>query len=357
MIVKKKHVFILALALAVSLLFAGCGGSPAQNTAGTSVPASDAAGPPDDPAVTLRYGFVDVTNGVLTSVAGIAYEQGFFEEELAKVNAKIEILGFTGAGPAINAALASSSLDAASIGDVPAIVAKANGADTIVVSGSLSDQPTYLLAQPGHGYQSFQDLKGKRVATQVGAYMHRTMILMLQDEGMSVSDIEFVNMSANDARTALAAKSVDAIVVQSTAAISLIQEGLGEVVVSTEGHPDWLNGSCGLIRKAFADQNPQVVAAFLKALIRASEYAADGRKDLLRDLAIRGGITPEDIDILYPSVTDFTTQVAMNEETLKILESVNAFLVENQITPSPVDIRSWYDGSYYETAQRELAES
>jgi aliphatic sulfonates family ABC transporter substrate-binding protein len=355
--VKKNHVSVPTLILTVfslaSLLLAGCG-APNTSAPPQTPDTTEAAG---YPAVTLRYGFVDVTNGVLTSIAGLAHEQGFFEEELAKVNAEIEILGFTGAGPAINSALASNSLDAASIGDVPAIVAKANGADTIVVDGSLADQPTYLLAQPGYGYTRFQDLKGKRVATQVGAYMHRTMILMLQDEGMSVNDIDFVNMSANDARTALAAKSIDAIVVQSTAAISLIQEGLGEVVVSTEGHPDWLNGSCGLFRKTFADENPQVVVAFLKALIRASEYAADGHQDLLRDLAIRGGIKPEEIDILYPSVTDFNTQVAMNEETLKILESVNDFLAENQIIPSAVDIRAWYDGSYYETALKELKES
>jgi ABC-type nitrate/sulfonate/bicarbonate transport system substrate-binding protein len=304
--------------------------------------------------VTIRVGFVDTTNGVLTALPGIANEQGFFDEELAKVNAKIEILGFTGAGPAINSALASNSLDAGSIGDVPAIVARANGADTILTTGSLTDTPTYLLAQPGFGYKNFKDLKGKKVATQIGAYMHRTMILMLQDEGMSINDINFVNLTANDARTALASKAVDGIVVAAAAAMSLIQDGLGEIVKSTEGHPDWKNGSCGLIRKSFAEENPQVVIAYIKALIRASRYAADGHQDQLRDLQIRGGLTENQVDTLYPNLTDYSTDLAVDESTLAIFESVSRFLKDNDITPELVNIDEWYDGSYYERALAEL---
>jgi ABC-type nitrate/sulfonate/bicarbonate transport system substrate-binding protein len=306
------------------------------------------------PEVTLRVGFVDTTNGVLGGVPGIAHEQGYFQEELAKVNAKIKITGFVGAGPAINAALASNSLDAGSIGDVPAIVAKANGADTIIVTGNLSDYQTYLLAQPGFGYKNFKDLRGKKIATQVGAYMHRTLILMLQDEGMTIEDINFVNLSANDARTALAAKSVDAIVVQSTAAISLIFEGLGEIVKSTEGRPDWLNGSCGLVSRVFAEKYPQVVTAYVKALIRASEYAADGHQDLLRDLSIRGGITPEQADAVKPKLTDYSTDIHVTNQVLSSYKSVNQFLKDNDLIPELVDIDSWYDSRFYEQALKDL---
>jgi ABC-type nitrate/sulfonate/bicarbonate transport system substrate-binding protein len=306
--------------------------------------------------VTLRLGFVDTTNGILGGVAGIASEQGYFEEELAKVNAKIEITGFTGAGPAINAALASNSLDAGSIGDVPALVAKANGADTIVVTGNLSDSQTYLLAQPGFGYKSFKDLKGKKIATQVGAYMHRTMILMLQDEDMTVDDINFVNLSANDARTALAAKSVDAIVVAATAAISLISDGSGEIVKSTENHPDWLNGSCGLVSGAFAEKYPDVVIAYVKALIRASEYAADGHQNLLRDLTIRGGLTAEETDTVYPEPADYGTDIQVTDQVLRSYESVSQFLYKNDLIPEPVDVWAWYDSSFYERALKELTQ-
>jgi ABC-type nitrate/sulfonate/bicarbonate transport system substrate-binding protein len=96
------------------------------------------------------------------------------------------------------------------------------------------------------------------------------------------------------------------------------------------------------------------VAAFIKALIRASEYAADGHQDQLRDLQIRGGVTAEQIDTLYPKLTDYSTTIAINEDAILIFESVSKFLKENNITPEQVNIREWYDGSFYEQALKEL---
>jgi ABC-type nitrate/sulfonate/bicarbonate transport system substrate-binding protein len=184
--------------------------------------------------------------------------------------------------------------------------------------------------------------------------MHRTMILMLEDEGMTVDDIEFVNLSANDARTALAAKSVDAIVVEATAAMSLLDDGSAVIVKSTEGHPEWKNGSCILVKKDLADQYPEVVTAFVKAHIRASAYAADNHQDLLRDLLIRGGLTAAQADTLYPALTDYATSVQATDEVLANLDSISQFLKDNDLIPELVDIKAWYDGSFYDKALEEL---
>lgn len=327
------------------------GSEPAPSSAAASAAAVSAY---DGPERTLKYGFVDQGSGVATGVVGIAQQQGYFDEELSKIKTKIEILPFTGAGPAINAALASNSLDAGLIGDVPALVSKASGVNTVLVGGSVADANTYLVAQAGKGYKSIQDLKGKRVATQIGAYMQRVLYLMLEDAGLTVNDIQFVNMTAKDAVSALASKSVDAIVVSGTQSYTLASQGLGELLESTENHPDWLNSSGTLFRAEYTKENPDVVRAFLKALLRAKEYAEKNPQDL-RALQVKAGTPEKVLDLVYPDLTDYSTGVEATPDVIKILKSVNQFLTDNKLSTNAVDVDAWYDPSFIEGAKKELA--
>jgi ABC-type nitrate/sulfonate/bicarbonate transport system substrate-binding protein len=71
-------------------------------------------------------------------------------------------------GPIINEGFASGTIDIASYGDLPSIIANAAGVRTelIVPSGRGSD--THLLVPPDSSAQSILDLKGKRIAIHRG---------------------------------------------------------------------------------------------------------------------------------------------------------------------------------------------
>ncbi len=364
--IMKKTKLILAFILLFTVLLGGCGsqdrdsgsnsGADGSASAGSTAAATGAADgsatAKGGPVRNLRYGFVDQGSGVATGVIGIAQEQGYFEEELSKVNAKIEILPFTGAGPAINAALASKSLDAGGIGDVPALVSKASGVDTVLVGGYLADAPTYLVAQPDKGYKSIKDLKGKRVATQIGSYMQRVLYLMLEDAGLKVSDIQFVNMTAKDAVSALASKSVDGIVVSGTQAHTLASQGLGELIGGTEGHPDWLNSTATIFNASFVKENPEVVKAFLKALVRGKEYAEKNPGDL-RTLLIKSGTPEKVLDLVYPELTNYSAEIEATQDVLNSLKSVAQFLSDNKLADKVVDVDAWYDPGFFNDAVKE----
>lgn len=355
----KKMKSLLVIMLVFISLLAGCGtdsesSSGSTSAGGNTKPAGSSVSENSQKGEVhvLKYGFVDQGSGIATGLVGIAKDQGYFEEELAKVNAKVEIIPFTGAGPAINAALASKSLDAGAIGDVPALVGKASGIDTVMVAGGLADAPTYVVAQPGKGYKSLKDLKGKKVATQIGAYMQRVLYLMLEDNGLKIEDVQFVNMTAKDAVNALAAKTVDAIVVSATQAQTLASKGLGELLDSTEGHREWLNSTATIFNTSYAKENPEVVKAFIKGLLRAREYAQAKPSDL-RDLQIKAGTPEKVIDLVYPDLKNYSTQVEADKEVISNLKSVAQFLKDNKLADSVVDIDAWYDPSFYNAAQKE----
>ena len=134
----------------------------------------------------VNVGYVDVTgSGIITDVKGIARDKGYFDEEFKKIGVKLNLIPMTGAGPAINEALAGGSLDIGELGDVPAVLGKANGVDTILISTGGLLNGASLIAGKGTPYKSLRDLKGKTIATQRGAFMHRTLATLLADEGLS----------------------------------------------------------------------------------------------------------------------------------------------------------------------------
>ncbi len=111
-------------------------------------------------ADTVKIGFVDVTGtGIISDTLGVARDQGFIEEELGAIGVKAEFIPMTGAGPAINEALAGGSLDVGFLGDFPAIIGKAAGIDTQLISFSGLNS--------GSRRQYFIESGGKRIRKSI----------------------------------------------------------------------------------------------------------------------------------------------------------------------------------------------
>ncbi|ADL53179.1 aliphatic sulfonate ABC transporter substrate-binding protein [Clostridium cellulovorans] len=336
---KKNRLFSLIAILGITLInVTGCNSNEKIVTKDVSI---------NKTADKVKIGFVDVTGtGQISSTLGLARDSGFVDEELKKVGAEAEFVPMTGAGPAINEALASKNLDIGNLGDVPAIIGKAAGIDTELISSAGLVNGASLIVPKNSTVTSVKDLKGKKIATQKGAFMHKVLIDILKSNGLKVEDIEFVNMNAQDSADALVSGNVDGAVIGGITLGKLVLNGQAKVIVDYRDNPQWNTASYTIVRTEFAKNNPDIVKAILKSLVRAKKLCDQDSTASLEQWK-RAGNSEETYKYLYPK-NDYVDEIEISSETINSGKSTIEFLKNNSLIKNDVDFNKWINKSYYE---------
>jgi len=187
-------------------------------------------------------------------------------------------------GPAMNAAFKSESVDIGYSGTPGFLAALTTGTKMrwIAIDGD-NDHEQGLVARAGSGITSVKDLAGKKVAAPIGTTAWMGLKISLQDAGMSLSDIKFVDLKTNAMTAAFQRGDVDAIHVYAPWLYKL--QSVGGKVIETDNtlskpadisgwfaRTDWLNNNSkqaiGFLRalqdglKAMKNK-PDVVAAYM----------------------------------------------------------------------------------------------
>lgn len=109
-------------------------------------------------------------------------------------------------------AVAAGEADLGFMADLPAIIAKSTGQEIEIVSNvAYGEKAIAVLVSPDSDIKSVADLKGKKVAYATGSYAQHLLALLLDQEGLSLKDVESVNLGAGDQPAALANGQVDAL--------------------------------------------------------------------------------------------------------------------------------------------------
>ncbi len=106
---------------------------------------------------------------VFTSLQAVIVERDLFAE-LTRRNVRVEWVPISGAqtGPLINEGFANGTIDVAGYGDLPSIIANAEGVKTKLIVPTGRGSETYLLVPNDSTARSLADLKGKRIAIHRG---------------------------------------------------------------------------------------------------------------------------------------------------------------------------------------------
>ena len=333
-----KKIITGALVLAMIVgVFIGCGTEKQVKNSQTS----------ERQTTVLRFGYTATNTDGLTGLVGAARNLGYLDEELGKVGATFEEHPFVKAGPAINAALASKELDIGELGDVPAAVAKSQGADTTLIRAIIDDVRTDLVVRTDLEVSSIADLKGRKIAVQVGSYMQRILYQILAEGNLTPDDVEIVNMSEVDAAAALSAGSIDASPVTSIKGSTLVTAGDAKLLYTTKDKDELASVLVDVVRTDFAKEHPEVIRAFFKALNRASKEL-ENDKSLLRELYIKSGVDGKIIDDAVTDISLYNSESTTTEEAKKIYKNVLSLMENYKMIDRKVDFDQWYDGSYSE---------
>jgi len=226
----------------------------------------------------IRIAVPDLSAGSKPSAGGVVdvlRSQQLLEKEFAKDGIKIDWHFFKGAGPVINEALANGQADFAYLGDLAAIIGKANGLDTRVLSAGVRGVKSYLGVVPGSGIKTLADLKGKRVAVFRGTANQLSFASALASQGLSERDLKVINLDFNAANAAIAAKQLDATWGLSNL-LSLRERGLVELPVSSRDLKGAGSTQAVLLGTGeFIRQHPDLVQRLVNAQEQASAWLRD----------------------------------------------------------------------------------
>lgn len=118
------------------------------------------------------------------------------------------------AGGGINAAeaLIAGEADIAAMGDVPALIALSRNEDFHILSSYMTSERMHKIVASGtSGINKPADLKGKKVAVQMGTSTHGALLLYLQKQGIEPKGVTWVAFPPQHFPEAIQAGEVDAI--------------------------------------------------------------------------------------------------------------------------------------------------
>jgi sulfonate transport system substrate-binding protein len=149
---------------------------------------------------TLRVGDQKGNSQAVMEAAGV----------LKDVPYRIEWKEFAAAAPLLEA-LAAGAIETGLVGDAPfTFAAAANVPIKAIGAVRQSREGLAVLVPRESRIQSFEELKGKKIATGRGSIGHQLILAALESKGWSVSDVQIVFLAPSDAKIAYTQGSVDA---------------------------------------------------------------------------------------------------------------------------------------------------
>jgi NitT/TauT family transport system substrate-binding protein len=291
----------LALVAAVALAVAACGGaatpSPSASavaaaTAGTSPDGSDApiaspAGPPE--MATIQLGLLPLAD---VAPVYIGIKEGYFEDE----GLTIEIVPVQGGAAAIPA-LVNGDLDITFGNYVSFFLASNAGIDLRIIADQNHATPGFssIMTLPDSGIAAPADLVGKKLSVNTLSNVAEiTSRAQIKDAGADPGAVEYTEIPFPEMIAALEQGSVDAIfAVEPFATLAKQQLQAVEVVNPYGGRLEGFPVAGFQATTEFAEANPNTIAAFQRAMVKASALAADDPESVVAILPTYTTLTPE----------------------------------------------------------------
>lgn len=278
----KKYLWALSVLVLIVVLFFLFKPDSARSPAVANADAAQAV-------KVIRIAVPDIGSGAKpssgTPVLENIYLHKWLEQEFAKDQIRIEWQFFKGAGPAINEAFANQQLDFAFLGDLGAIIGKANGIDTRVLVPYVRYGHEYLAVVPGRGYRTIQDLKGKRIAIFQGTAIQLSFDQFLEHHGLTEKDFRIVNLDPSATNAALAAKQIDA-GWGSLGLLALEKKGLVNIIGGSRDTGSSLatiqTGLVGI--HSFITQYPDITQRVVNTVLKSAYWTIQPEN---REIAIR----------------------------------------------------------------------
>lgn len=278
----------------------------------------------------------------------VAVEKGFFKDEGLDVNVQVIL----SSSDRIRA-LTAGSVAFSNLGRSTVISEMARGNNSFFYFANVDDSPGSEGCWARAGFQSFPDLKGKKVAANTSAEV--TMDGLLQNSGMSVRDVQFVNLSPNEMALALGRGDVDAACVWQPLLDNLKKAAPDGKLLGTDADtetykrfgtmssPDIL-----IISRKLVEEHPDQARGLAVAIMRGADYVNQNPE------AAAAAVAPlfrQPADVVLAGIKNFKYYGSkgwrehMNRHTEQ-MQFLSSWLHRNKKIESAPDVKQWENTSF-----------
>ncbi len=312
MIVKKfnaKRMSALVAIAASVAVFTGCANNtPTATTPGSSPAATNAATSDKKQLKDVRVQLSFLKQS-LDAPLIIAINKGYFAEEGLNVTYE---RGFGNADTISKLGTGKFDMAFSDMYNAMDFNDKNPNDKIIAVAMTQNKAPFAVMGFKANGINSPKDLTGKKMGAPAGDGPRKLFPLFAEEVGVDPNSIEWTTMEPKLRETFLLQGKVDAISGFSTSALpSLLKGGKKMEDISlfyyTENGLDFY-GNAILTKASFAQQNPEVVKAFVKAYFR-------GFQDMLKDptAALDAVIASDDSKLMNREAERVRLEIAMRD--------------------------------------------
>jgi NitT/TauT family transport system substrate-binding protein len=314
--------------------------------------------------VKIGIGTQDTTSNTVTA-GTIVRQLKLLEKNLPKdgkyANIKFELewQNFT-SGPPVTNGMMADKLQFGMMGDYPLVVNGFTFSSNPESKSRLIAVAAYNQYGSGNGivvhkdspYFQLSDLKGKLVSVPFGSAAHGMVLKAMQDKGWPADYFQLVSQTPEVGSTNLQEKKIDAHADFVPFAELLPFRGFARKIF--DGVETKLPTFHGVVvRTDFAEKYPEVVVAYIKALIEANAWFRADPKLASEKIQEWTGINKEVVYIFLGPGGNMTTNPTI-KPILIDAAAQDAKVLQNLGRMKEFDVTKWVDDSYIRKAYAEL---
>jgi sulfonate transport system substrate-binding protein len=293
---------------------------------------------------TLTVGYQKV--GHLAPVVLIA-------DDLRKQGVEIKLVEFARYADARTALLAGS-LDVASVGPADLAIALANGSSNMVGIMGVGSSPKYVIGRNGTRFDSWDDIKGKKIAIAPGSAVWFQFAATLIEKGIPYNSFNAVNIQGGGANfdSALQKGEVDAVMTWEPFESIAVMKGYGYFAKNLDYSTSKAVGAeLGMLvaSKAAATQKRAAVQSFVSAYVAKMKELEGSTAKFGAAIALLTGLEP-DVSLAVAEVIKLGPVITPDQ----IKRQAKAF---NELGVIPKDVSGeidkYWDGSFLDTAMQQ----
>lgn len=280
----------------------------------------------------------------------VADQKGFFK----KHGADVKLVWFANYTDSIGA-LSSGQLDANSQtwSDTLGPLAKGLPLKAILVNDNSAGNDALMVSPK---ITSFAQLKGKKVALEQFSVSHFVLATALAKNGMKLSDVKLVNLSAGDAAAAFISGKVDAAVLWNPWVSQIEKSGKGKPMFTSKDMPGLVPDLLVAQEKSIKTKRKELVG-MIKAWFETEKFIREQPAEATKIMSKVVNMTPEEYAVFLPGTKFFdaaaNTQAFDAKQALSLSRTapaIAAFLAEHKLIEGKPDAANGLDSSLLQDA-------